>query len=46
MTAGRLAVLAATCAGAWLAAAPAAWPPASPPAVPAPRTYQIAAAPL
>ncbi len=46
LTAGRLAVLAATCAGAWLAAAPAAWAQASPAAAQAPRTYQIAAGPL
>ncbi len=46
LTAGRMAVLAATCAGAWLAAAPAAWAQSASPEVQSPRTYNIAPGPL
>ncbi len=46
MTAGRLAVLAATCAGALAAGMPQAWAQAAPAAASAPRSYQISAGPL
>ena len=50
MTAGRQAMLAATCAGALVAGAPAAWaqstPAAAPATVNAQRTFQIPAGPL
>ncbi|MNK16368.1 Ferrichrome-iron receptor precursor [compost metagenome] len=46
LTAGRMAVLAATCAGALVAAAPSAWAQSAPAAASAQRSYQIPAGPL